>query len=326
MFPFPMLFYKRGLLFLLTLFTLPLVVASPPSIKVLFDTDIGNDIDDAVALAYLLTQPRCELLGIITVTGEPHKRAEMASALCRAAGRPDIPIYPGAAEALVTEQRQAYAPQHGVLGDQPRATEFPRGEAIEFMRRTIRANPGEVTLLAVGPLTNVALLFRTDPEIPSLLKEIVLMCGQFGAQPGEWGNKEWNVALDPEAAAIVFKSSPPKLRSYGLDVTLKVVMPAEEMAKCFSDAPQLRLVLVFAQVWFRKQEHVWFHDPLAAVAVFEPGVCEMEGGHATVVLADGDDKGRTLWQKDPRGRQQVATAIDPAQFFQFYFAPFKQGN
>lgn len=294
--------------------------------KILFDTDIGSDIDDAVALAYLLAQPRCELLGITTVTGEPHKRAEMASALCRVAGRPDIPIYPGADQPLVIAQRQPEVPQHAALGEWPHATDFPRGEAIEFMRRTIRAHPGEVTLLAVGPLTNVALLFRVDPEIPSLLKELVLMCGQFGEKPVRWGNKEWNAILDPEATAIVFKSAPPNLRSYGLDVTLQVTMPAEQVAKQFARDPRLRLVLDFAQVWFKKQKELFFHDPLAAVSVFERAVCDMERGKATVELQDAKDKGRTIWAADPAGAQEVAVNVDPADFFAAYFAPFEIGE
>lgn len=294
--------------------------------KVLFDTDIGSDIDDAVALAYLLAEPRCELLGITTVTGEPVKRAEMASALCRVAGRPDIPIYPGAEQPLVVAQRQPEVPQHAALGEWPHATSFPRGEAIEFMRRTIRAHPGEVTLLAVGPLTNVALLFRTDPEIPGLLKELVLMCGQFGEKPVRWGNKEWNAMLDPEATAIVFRSAPPRLRSYGLDVTLQVTMPAEEVARHFSQDERLRLVLDFAQVWFKKQKELYFHDPLAAVSVFEPAVCGMERGRAEIELTNDQDKGRTVWTRDPGGAQEVAMTVMPARFFEAYFAPFNSSH
>jgi len=293
-------------------------------LKVLFDTDIGSDIDDAVALAYLLSQPECELLGITTVTGEPEKRAEMASALCHVAGRPDIPIYPGADLPLAIEQRQPKAPQYAVLGNRTRKTEFPRGEAIEFMRRTIRAHPGEVTLLAVGPLTNVALLFRTDPEIPSLLKEVVLMCGQFDEKPGS-GNKEWNAMLDPEATAIVFKSNPPNLRSYGLDVTLKVVMSAQDLADHFAEDARLRLVLEFAQVWFEKQKEVFFLDPLAAVSVFERDICEMERGRTTVVLNDGKDKGRTLWEPSVDGPQEVAVQVIPERFFEAYFEHLQAG-
>ncbi|HEY4248858.1 MAG TPA: nucleoside hydrolase [Lacunisphaera sp.] len=290
--------------------------------KMLFDTDIGSDIDDAIALTYLLAQPQCDLLGITTVSGEPVKRAEMASAICRIAGRPDIPIFPGAAEPLVGAQRQPLVPQYAAMGGHSHETKFPEGEAIEFMRRTIRANPGEITLLAVGPMTNVALLFRTDPEIPRLLKEVVLMCGKFGAKKISWGEMEWNATCDPEATAIVYRSAPPMLRSYGLDVTIQVTMPREEVAKRFSRDPRLRLVLDFAQVWFAKQDKIYFHDPLAAVNVFVPGICGMERGTVTVDLKDGPEKGRTLWQPGTGDHQEVASTVDAARFFAEYFGEF----
>src|SRR5215207_6214463 len=101
--------------------------------KVLLDTDIGSDIDDAVCLAYLLAQPQCDLLGITTVTGEADRRASIASAFCRAAGK-DIPIYPGAEEPLIIPQLQPVAPQAQALTGLPHQIDFPRGEAVEFLR------------------------------------------------------------------------------------------------------------------------------------------------------------------------------------------------
>lgn len=92
--------------------------------KILLDTDIGSDIDDAVCLAYLLAQPECDLLGITTVTGEPLLRARLASALCHAAGR-DIPIYPGAANPLIIAQRQTSATQAARLDRWSHTTDFP---------------------------------------------------------------------------------------------------------------------------------------------------------------------------------------------------------
>lgn len=147
--------------------------------KILLDTDIGTDIDDAITMSYLLKQKRCELLGITVTGGETEKRAALASVMCRAAGRPDLPIYPGPDRPLLVRQKECFAPQAKILRDWEHQESFPRGEAIAFMRRTIRANPGEVTLLAIAPLTNIALLFASDPEIPSLLKRLVLMGGRF---------------------------------------------------------------------------------------------------------------------------------------------------
>ena len=177
--------------------------------KILLDTDIGSDIDDAVCLAYLLNQPECELLGITTVSGEGLERAMLASALCRVAGK-SVPIYPGPELPLLVAPRQPHAAQAEALQRWPHdaSTSFRQGLAIEFMRQTIRQHPHEVVLLAIGPLTNVALLFRADAEIPSLLKGLVMMCGSFGGRP-RFGGPEWNALQDPHAAAIVFDVAVP---------------------------------------------------------------------------------------------------------------------
>src|SRR5262245_41630405 len=101
--------------------------------KLLLDTDIGSDIDDAVCLAYLLAQPECDLLGITTVTGEAERRAMMASALCKVAGR-SVPIYPGAEQPLLIPQRQPQATQAVALRKWDHDETFPRGLAVEFLR------------------------------------------------------------------------------------------------------------------------------------------------------------------------------------------------
>jgi purine nucleosidase len=224
------------------------------TMKILLDTDIGSDIDDAVCLAYLLAQPACELLGITTVSGEPTRRAAMASALCHVAGK-DIPIFAGVAAPLLVTPRQPHAPQADKLAHWPHDSHFPTRRAIEFLRTTIRAHPGEVTLLTIGPLTNIALLFSIDPEIPHLLKELVMMCGVFTNRRAGVGPLEWNALLDPHAAAIVYRAPVRVHRSIGLDVTTQVVLPAAEVRRRFQH-PLLRPVLDFAEVWFAHQDHI----------------------------------------------------------------------
>jgi inosine-uridine nucleoside N-ribohydrolase len=156
-------------------------------IKVILDTDTGSDIDDALALACLLCQPRCDLLGVTTVSGEARPRAEMASALCAQAGRPGVPVHSGVEQALLVDIRQKRAEQSAALGAWPRRRDFAANTAIEFLRATIRAHPGEVVLMPIGPMTNIGVLFALDPELPALLKALVLMCGQFqDAMRGEW--------------------------------------------------------------------------------------------------------------------------------------------
>lgn len=288
--------------------------------KVLLDTDIGSDIDDAICLAYLLAKPECELLGITTVTGQAVKRAQLASVLVKVAGK-DIPVYPGSEAPLVVAQRQTEAQQARALARWPHRNDFPKGEAIEFMRRTIRAHPGEVTLLTIGPLTNIALLFSVDPEIPRLLKQLVLMCGIFTDMLPGAGPLEWNAMLDPHATAIVFRAPVPKLYSVGLDVTLKVTMLAQEVRQRFKH-PRLRPVLDFAEVWFSQADKITFHDPLAATTLFNPEICAFEPGRITIDL--DQEPGRTLWAPDAdEPVQAAALAVDPDKFFAEYFGVFK---
>lgn len=283
--------------------------------KVLFDTDIGSDIDDAVCLAYLLAQPECDLLGITTVTGEPLARARMASALCRVAGR-EVPVYPGAADPFLVEQQQKTAPQSRALERWPHNRDFADAEAVHFLSRTIRQHPGEITLLAVGPLTNVGLLFATDPEAASLLKALVLMCGVFTRD-----GLEWNAKGDPHATAITYRAAPPVHRSIGLDVTMQVQLSADTVRERFQ-APLLRPVLDFAEVWFEHQKVITFHDPLAAVTLFDDGVCSFTRGAVQIEL-EGERAGATAWDAGAAGgTHEVATAVDAERFFEKYFSVF----
>jgi purine nucleosidase len=287
--------------------------------KILLDTDIGSDIDDAVCLAYLLAQPECELLGITTVSGEPVKRAMMADAMCRAAGK-KVPVYPGAADPLLAAQRQPEATQAGALDRWAHGTDFARGEAVEFLRAAIRKHPGEITLLAIGPMTNIALLFSADPEIPGLLKELVLMCGVFTNRLAGVGPMEWNAICDPHAAAIVYNAMVKSHRSVGLDVTCRVTMSIDEMKNSFK-ADILKPVMDFSQVWAETAGQLVFHDPLAGAAIFDPGVCSFERGDVEVELDSKNLAGVTLWKPDEAGgRHEVALGVDRERFLNHFFS------
>ena len=290
-------------------------------IKILLDTDIGTDVDDAVCLAYLLAQPDCELLGITTVTGQADLRAALASVLCRQAGV-EVPIFPGAEQPLRGIQRQPVAQQAAVLPRWPHETRFPENQAIEFMRRTIRAYPGEVVLLLIGPLTNAGLLFSTDPEIPHLLKGLALMGGVFSQQPFlEPDRTEWNVSSDIQATEIVYQAPLRMHHSVGLDITQQVVMSAEAVRQRFT-APLLRPVLDFAEVWFGGfYPSITFHDPLTAATLFDDTICSFQPG--TVTVDTSAEPGRIAWQPGPPGSPHaVAVSIDPERYFEHFFSIF----
>ena len=261
------------------------------ALKVLLDTDIGSDIDDAICLAYLLAQPRCQLLGITTMSGEAEQRATLASALCHAADTA-VPIFPGAEAPLSGLQRQPHAPQAAALARWQHETSFPADQAVSFLRRTIHAHPGEVVLLAIGPLTNIAQLFIDDPEIPRLLKSLVLMCGHFTYPLPEASPLEWNAVCDPVAAEIVYRALVPVHRSVGVDVTSQVTMPAQAIRSRFQ-APLLQPVCDFAEVWFKERDVITFHDPLAATTLFDDHICTFERGLVEVETNDQASCGRT---------------------------------
>lgn len=286
--------------------------------KILLDTDIGTDVDDAVCLAYLLSHPECELLGITTVTGEAVKRASLASVLCQVAGR-EIPIFPGAEHPMRGEQRQPIAQQADALPRWPHKRRFPEGEAVEFLAQTIRAHPGEVTLLTVGPLTNVGLLFSAHPEAAALLKGLVMMGGIFEQDLPAEKQVEWNIAGDPLAAEIAYNAPVRLHRSVGLNVTQKVVMPDDEVRRRFT-APLLRPVLDMAEIWFAGfYPSITFHDPLAAATVFDDTLCSYQQGTVSV-----DKAGRTIWQQANKAPHQVAVAVDIDRYFEHFFRVVNQ--
>ena len=284
------------------------------AVPLLFDTDIGSDIDDAVCLSYLLAEPRCQLLGVSTVTGEAQKRAMLADAICRVAGRTDVPVWSGAEQPLLVSQGQPAAPQAEVLPRWPHREDFPANEAVCKLRQVIRERPGEVTLLTVGPLTNIGLLFALDPLAAAMLKRMVIMGGMF------FGDRmpEWNIKCDPHAAAVVFRAPVPEVRVCGLDVTTKCQKSAEECRRRFRGGP-LDVVAQMAEVWFRHRELITFHDPLAGVCAFEPNVCTWRRGRVDVLHGDPKLAGLTALAESAEGAHFVADTVNPDRFFELYF-------
>jgi purine nucleosidase len=298
-------------------------------IPVLFDTDIGSNIDDALALAYLLRQPHCRLLGITTVSGPVEKRAACAAAVCRAAGRDDVPIHCGASDPLPGGVGQPAAPHFDALPEAERA--WPPGErtAVHFLRNAIRGTPQPVVLLSTGPLTNVALLFAMDPEIPALLRAFVCMAGAF--DPHEQA-VETNCRIDPLAAAVVFEqwrrscaSGGARMKpcvAVGMDATRRCTMPVDEFRKHVR-VPVLETVARMADGWLRQRESVTFHDPLAAACVFRPQLCGYAAGTIAVESTPGSLlAGTTRFAPAVSGPHRVANSVNPAVFFREFFGVF----
>jgi purine nucleosidase len=214
--------------------------------------------------------------------------------------------------------RQPVADQADALGDWAHETAFPELSAVEWMRQTIRRYPGEVTLLATGPLTNVGLLAALDPEATGMLRSLVIMGGRFGPVPPPRGDVEWNMRCDAVAAERTVTTPGCPLRAVGLDVTTRVTMPAEAVRKRFA-APVLEPVRDFAEIWFRRTDEVVFHDPLAAACVFDPSLCTWEAGTVEVELQSTRLAGHTTFTPAPDGAHRIARTVDAGRFLDHYF-------
>lgn len=307
-------------------------------IKILLDTDIGQDIDDALTLSYLLCNLRCELMGITTVSGVVDERAQMASAICRSVGRDDIPIYPGFNECIFVEPRLVSVPQIGMVSNWSHRTEFPKNQALQFMQRTIRENPGEIVLLGIGPMGNIGRLFLFDPELPRLLKGIYLMCGRFRAfdfqgwlqkhgceedgSPTTGGAREWNALYDFYATKAVYDGQSPIHRSVGLDITSQVMMKPDEFQKSLTKKVP-GPVLDIADIWFRDKNIITFHDPLATTTIFNDSICNFRRGNVSVELTTERLCGYTYFDPDKNGNHEVAWEVNPQAFFDEYFSVFR---
>lgn len=289
-------------------------------IPVLLDTDPGSDIDDALALAYLASHSGCELVGVTTVSGVTEERAAIAEIVLREFGQPNVPVVAGADLPLAHGPGQPAVPHYEAVRDWEHRLDYPRHQAVDFLRRTIRERPGEITLLTVGPLTNIAILFALDPEIPYLVKETVSMLGSFFRDD----KYEWNAVVDPMATEVVLKRSV-NHTLIGLDVTLQCKLPNAEALQRL-ETPTRNTLRAMTQKWAAHASDVTFHDPLAAAILWHRDLCEYEVGTAFVPAPTperGHD-GRTEFTPSPDGPHRAARTVDAPRFFAEYFGVTKE--
>lgn len=282
-------------------------------IQLLLDTDIGSDVDDAIALAYLLAHARCDLLGITTVSGDVARRAACAEVLCAAAGRGDVPIHPGSPGVLLVGPGQPGVPNYEAIRHHPHRLDRPPATAVEFMRQTIRANPGQVTLLGTGPLTNIALLFAVDPEIPQLLRSLVTMNGVFfeGRQ-----KHELNALVDPFATALTYNASAREHVCIGLDVTHGCHLSVAQVRQHFL-SPSLKRVCEMADDWLERPVDLALNDTVAAALALNRHLGSYVAGKVSVPLdTTPESAGRTLFTPAGNGPHTVTHTIDVAGLHQ----------
>lgn len=294
--------------------------------RVILDTDIGDDIDDAFALYLLLQEKRAKLLGVTTVFRNARQRAKMASFLI-STFKKKVPVYAGCDEPLIAKVKNLippeiqaketkdkfgkyYIPQFmGFMED----AHIEEKHAVDFIIESIHKYPQEVTIFGIGPLTNIAMAIRKDPSIVPLIKEIRIM----GGDPTNINIKEWNIFCDPEAAHIVFDTKVP-IYEVGLNVTLKCQL-TQEYRDILTNIHDDRFTLLtkMMEKWFKHYEFTIpvMHDPLAVATMFGD-FCEFEKLPLTVGL---ENEKRALTYCDKIGNDVYsAKKVNVDAFFKYF--------
>ena len=255
--------------------------------KIIIDTDPG--VDDAMAIFFALCSPELEVIGLTTIFGNVHTELATQNALrlLEIAQRGDIPVASGAAAPLTGPFEGPVPFVHGSDGQGDAFLPAPAGaplgiSAAQFIVEQLRAQPGEVTLAPLGPLTNIALALRLEPRIAEWVDEVVLMGGNALAPGNASPAGEANIRNDPEAADLVFGAHW-RVTMVGLDVTLKVHMTPDDIAdyathgNAMSD--HITRILPHYRNYFEANypaKGIFVHDSSAIAYLLEPSLFEIK--------------------------------------------------
>ena len=293
-------------------FFLPVTARAAEPLPVLFDTDIGGDIDDAYALVQILRSPELKLLGVTTVSGDAVARARLAAKLLAVAGRPEVPVYAGTSNAPQYIKQTEWAAGFT-------SPAFHGSGGVAFLREQIKAHPGEITIIAVGELTNIAALLESEPGLGAKIKAISLMGGAVvrGYAPGSKPEPEWNIKSNAKAAQVVFSSGVPLLIA-PLDSTADLKLTPEGRVKIFSaGTPVTDALAALNSIW--RHTNTWkgvdptLFDNLAVALVATPSIAPVTAMHLEV---DADGLTRPVAGRPANAR--VALTCERDAFLQYF--------
>ena len=301
------------------------------AIKVILDTDIGDDIDDALALGLILASPELELVGVTTVYANVHSRSQQARTILQIAGSRfrNIPVAAGCGAAMSsrpgpTQNLKAYL--EGQLTNQhstclPEA-ELPKPDprhGVDFLIETIMAGKGDIVPITIGAMTNLALALVKEPRIIAKIPRIIAMAAEF-----KRGFAEWNIRCDPEAADLVFKSGIP-MEVITFDIGNTAQFKADHLKRFSASQKPLSKVLYAAIEAWQKHHRNPNHepmpslfDPMAVATLIKPELMTWKTGTVHVELQGQHTYGVTTFTENKDGRHRVAWDVDRDKAFEFY--------
>lgn len=281
--------------------------------KVILDSDLGSDVDDAFAVALLLASPELEIVGITLGHGQTDKRGRLACRLLYEAGREDIPVALGRPTPLVVGHPE-------IKGADPRQFSWAEGfstvepidtPAVDFIADQLRRRPRQITLISVGPVSNLADLLQRDPEALQLAKRIYSMFGSFylgyGGSPVP--SAEWNVRADIPSARTLSSSNVP-ITYAGLDVTAFVELKAERRRALWSHGSPLTDALeALYRLWGRETPILF--DPVPIGMVLWPELFRTRAAHVRTTAG-----GFTVIDESRPPNSRVAMSIQTDVFLE----------
>ncbi|MCU6735697.1 nucleoside hydrolase [Diplocloster agilis] len=272
--------------------------------KLIIDTDVGSDFDDAFAMLLACQSEEIDLLGVTTVWVDAYKRARIAKKVLKIAGKPEIPVFAGISKPLDGSGTVWYGYEGGGIMDEGDDTdpslEPEDGHAVDFIIDTVMAHPGEVTIITLGSLSNLAIAIVKEPRIVKNIKEVIAMGGVIVPVVDQKGItrspiEEYNFNCDKIATKIVFDAGL-NFTIIPIDVTLKVPVPPEDVEILKnSSKPIARAAYRMLEVWPEQEkmlyisggvptEHtdLWMHDPLCVAVLADRSFVDLYDLHIAV--------------------------------------------
>ncbi len=310
--------------------------------KILVDTDIGDDIDDLLALEFLLKRDDVEIVGVTTTFKNTTLRARQVKKVLSLMDKEDIPVFAGVGKPLKSVYRidekevfSQYTADLSIARFAPNNEEEESNgiSAIDFILSMVKRHGDDLTLLGIGPLTNIALAFEEDEEAMKNAN-IVIMGGCY-FKPFI----EWNIECDYRAAEIVFNHAK-RLHAVGIDVTKKTEFPKEEQSFFFEDkSPYGEYRNECIRLWkaANPMRQMTLHDPLAAMSAVEPDVVQYEKRHIYLSTQGEFTTGLTISIEEAKGplyveshfrnypMQEIAVSLNKERFENTFQETLRKG-
>jgi len=289
-------------------------------IPIILDTDLGDSIDDAMALAFALRSPELDVRAVTTVIDDVESKTRLAWKMLGIFNRRDIPLAMGATEPLLDPVMATSSKEFDVLTRNDTIPDAARRRAVDLIVDTLLQSRQKITVVAIGPLTNIALALKTDPRIKNNIERIVIMGGAYFTSQAEY-----NFKRDRTAAEIVFQSGVP-ITAVGLDVTSlgKLREKDLDMLRLATDPTGQFIVRLLDLAEEETHEaHPTLHDPLAIAAIFRPDLVDFQPGIVNIPLSGG---GQAIFKPQAASKTKVGSKVNAAAFLDLFTERISRGS